>query len=71
MPTFLQMDQNTCFGGEPASGLSDVSQHLKQVLARTSKSWKFRAEITSEKLGGDSEESKNDDLEARGTKGSP
>lgn len=49
--------------------LSDVSQHLKQIFPRTSESWKFKAKITFEKIGGDSEERKNDDLKARETKG--
>lgn len=51
------------------SVLSGVSQHLKQTFPGTSKSWKFKAEIVSEKIGGDSEERENDDLEAREKKG--
>lgn len=32
--------------------LSDVSRHLKQIFPGTSESWKFKAEMTFEKLGG-------------------
>lgn len=67
---FLGMDQSTCSGGAPASTLSDdASQHHTGILPRTSKSQIFRAEITLEKAGGDSEERKNDGLKSRGTEG--
>lgn len=49
--------------------LSEVLQHHKQVFSRTSKFWKFKVEIMFAKLGGDSEERKNEDPKARETKG--
>lgn len=44
-------------------------QHLRQIFPRTSKSWKFKADIMFAKLGGDTEERNNEDPKARETKG--